>query len=56
MEQAHPDDDRKSMNATERTKTKPELRLFPLPDEATEMESMDMPEGEWPARRRIDFH
>lgn len=46
MAQAHPDDDRKSMKTTKKTKAKTELSLFALPDESTEAETLAMGEEE----------
>jgi hypothetical protein len=46
LEQAHPDDDLKPWNATQKTKIKTELPLFPLPDESKETETLEMAEKE----------
>jgi hypothetical protein len=47
LEQAHPDDDLKPWNATERTKTKTEPPLFPLLDEFTDTGTLALQGKEW---------
>lgn len=42
----HPDNERKPWKATTKAKAKTELPLFPLPDESTETETLEMPERE----------